>query len=307
MKIYYTDIFVLPLPAGHHFPMKKYRMLKDRILELGDIYPLDFSVPRPATDDEITCAHDPEYLAKIVSGNLTDKELRRLGLPWSKQLVERSRRSCGATIEACLAALAHGMAINLAGGTHHAFSDHGEGYCVFNDAAIAARLMVIREHARKVLILDCDVHQGNGTAAILCRDDNIFTFSIHGRKNFPHNKETSDLDISLEDDTTDNDYLDQLKAGLDAVLDRFIPELVIYLAGADPYYLDKFGRLALTREALINRDRLVFDFCRKRSLPIAVTMAGGYAGKVDDTVDIHYQTVRQALHILYGQSCQAEN
>jgi len=298
MKIYYTDIFVLPLPEGHSFPMEKYLMLRDRLLRSSVISADDLVVPRIATEGEITGVHDSAYLAKIVSGCLDSKEIRRLGLPWSKQLVERSRRSCGATIEACYEALDHGLGINLAGGTHHAFRDHGEGYCVFNDVAMASRLMATQGRVRKVLILDCDVHQGNGTAAILRDDKDIFTFSIHGHKNFPHNKEKSDLDIALADNTTDAVYLEKLNTGLLKIADRFIPELVIYLAGADPYVQDKFGRLALTQKGLIARDCLVFEFCRSRGLPVVLTMGGGYAREVSDTVAIHCQTVEHALDML---------
>ena len=215
MKIFYTDIFVLPLPPGHHFPMEKYRLLRDRLIA-ESIAPLeDFVIPHAATDEEITRAHSPDYLRKIVSGDLTPQELRRLSLPWSQQLVERARRSSGATIDACRAALADGIAVNLAGGTHHAFRDRAEGYCVFNDAAVAARAMIAEGRVRRIAVIDCDVHQGNGTAAMLAADPDIFTFSMHGLKNFPHDKETSDLDIALEDGTDDAAYMEALSRGLE--------------------------------------------------------------------------------------------
>jgi len=298
MKLFYTDIFVLPLPPGHHFPMEKYSLLRRRIANSGIVDDKLFYIPHPATDDELGLAHDRDYLSKIINNTLSSKELRRLGLLWTKQLVERSRRSSGATIDACMEAVENGLGINLAGGTHHAFWERGEGYCVFNDSAVAARNMILKGRVKNVIILDCDVHQGNGTAAILLNDKNIFTFSIHGRKNFPHDKETSDLDIALEDNTADEQYLELLSNGIKESIETSNPDLVIFLAGADPYEDDKFGRLSLTKHGLSQRDNMVFDFCRKAGLPIAVTMAGGYARDVEDTVDIHFQTVKNAVCML---------
>jgi acetoin utilization deacetylase AcuC-like enzyme len=294
MKIFYSDIFVLPLPPGHHFPMEKYRLLRDRLIA-EHIAPLEnFVIPHAATDEEITRAHSPDYLRKIISGDLTPQELRRLSLPWSQQLVERARRSCGATIDACRAALADGIAVNLAGGTHHAFSDRAEGYCVFNDAAVAARAMIAEGRVRRIAVIDCDVHQGNGTAALLAADPALFTFSMHGLKNFPHDKETSDLDIALEDGTDDAAYMEALRGGLKEAVGHFEPELAIYLAGADPFLDDRFGRLGLTMQGLYERDRLVFTYCCERGIPVAVTMAGGYARCIEDTVGIHFRTVQTA-------------
>jgi len=294
MKLFYTDIFVLPLPAGHHFPMEKYRLLRQRILEEGIAREEQFFVPHGATDEELTRAHDPDYLRRFVSGGLTPQEIRRLGLPWSLQLVERARRSSGATIDAARAALQDGCGINLAGGTHHAFRDHAEGYCVFNDSAVAALAMQAENRARRVAVIDCDVHQGNGTAAILARTPSVFTFSMHGRKNFPHDKQTSDLDIDLEDGTGDSTYLELLAGGMRETIERSRPDLAIYLAGADPYQDDTFGRLSLSKRGLAERDRFVLEHCHMKGIPIAVTMAGGYARTVADTVDIHLQTVRTA-------------
>jgi acetoin utilization deacetylase AcuC-like enzyme len=227
-------------------------------------------------------------------GELTEKELRRIGFPWSSQMVERSRRSGGATIAACRAALTDGLAVNLAGGTHHAFSDHGGGYCVFNDAAIAARAMQAEGRVRRVVIIDCDVHQGDGTANIFQHDASVFTFSIHGAKNYPFHKETSDLDVALIDDADDAIYLAALREALPVVLDRAQADLAIYLAGADPFCEDTFGRMKLTKAGLLERDRCVLESCRERGLPVAITMAGGYAKRVEDTADIHWQTVQLA-------------
>ncbi len=292
MKVFYSDQFVLPLPEGHRFPMKKYSMLRERVAEGGICGPGELRVPHAVTNEEILRAHAPGYLKKVVSGTLTDKEMRRIGFPWSERMVERSRRASGGTLEACRAALEEGLAANLAGGTHHAFADRGEGFCVLNDSAIAARALRAEGLVDKVVVLDTDVHQGNGTAAILREDPHVFTFSIHGAKNFPFQKEESDLDVALPDGTDDGEYLAALERGLEEALDH--GDLAIFLAGADPFEGDRLGRLSVSKEGLTERDRLVLESCRERNLPVAVTMAGGYAKKVEDTVDIHFQTVKRA-------------
>jgi acetoin utilization deacetylase AcuC-like enzyme len=295
MKIFYTDQFVLPLPGGHRFPMSKYSLLRERVFESQTVAPENLIIPHAATDEELGRAHDVDYWGRVQRGELTDKETRRIGFPWSRAMVERSRRSAGATIEACEAALQDGLAVNLAGGTHHAHRDHGEGYCVFNDSPIAARAMQAQGKVKRVAIIDCDVHQGNGTAAILAGDDSVFTFSIHGAKNFPFHKEQSDLDIALVDETGDEQYLETLANVLPQITDRSRPDLAIYLAGADPYFDDTLGRLALTKEGLLERDQLVLEHCRSKGIPVAITMAGGYAKRVEDTIDIHFQTVSLAV------------
>jgi acetoin utilization deacetylase AcuC-like enzyme len=297
MKIFYSDTFVLPLPEGHRFPMRKYARLRERVVASGIVGPEDMNIPHAATDLELCRAHTPEYVRRVQAGELTRDQIRRIGFPWSPQMVERSRRSSGATIAACRAALAEGFAANLAGGTHHAYADHGEGYCVFNDSAVAARAMQAEARARRVVIVDCDVHQGNGTAAILAGDPTIFTFSIHGAKNFPFHKEQSDLDVALEDGAGDEAYLSALDRGLAQALVLSHADLAISLAGADPFHDDKLGRLALTKHGLAERDRMVFEYCRGAGLPVAITMAGGYARNVEDTVDIHFQTVRLAAEL----------
>jgi acetoin utilization deacetylase AcuC-like enzyme len=299
MKIFYSDTFVLPLPEGHRFPMRKYALLRRRVVEAGIVGAADLSIPRAATDDELLRAHDASYVRRCQQGELTAQEMRRIGFPWSPEMVERSRRSSGATMAACRAALEHGFAANLAGGTHHAYRDHGEGYCVFNDSAVAARAMQAEGRARRLLIVDCDVHQGNGTAAILASDDTIFTFSIHGANNFPFHKEQSDLDIALDDGTGDDVYLAALDHGLCQAIERSQADLAIYLAGADPYADDRLGRLALSKRGLAARDRMVFDYCREAGIPVAITMAGGYARDIADTVDIHFETVRAAAELCY--------
>lgn len=294
MQLFYTDVFVLPLPPGHRFPMEKYARLRESLLASGEFHEADFHLPHAATDEELGRAHDPAYIQAVSAGLLPEKAQKAIGFPWSPGMVERSLRSAGATLCACRAALANGVSANLAGGTHHAFRDRGEGFCVFNDAAVAARAMQAEGLANRVLIVDCDVHQGNGTASILRGDDSIFTFSIHGARNFPFDKEQSDLDIELPDGCADAAYLLRLNEGLDTAFDLARPDLVIYLAGADPYRDDRLGRLALTFDGLAERDRSVFAHCQARRLPLAIAMAGGYARQIEDTVRIHTTTIRLA-------------
>jgi acetoin utilization deacetylase AcuC-like enzyme len=302
VKVFYSDHFVLPLPEGHRFPMVKYSMLRERVVASGVCEPGEMRVPRPVSDAEILGSHDEGYLRRVVSGRLTAKEMRRIGFPWSERMVERSRRASGGTLGACLAALEDGFAANLAGGTHHAFVDRGEGYCVFNDSAIAARAVQAEGLVEQVVVIDTDVHQGNGTAAILVGDASVFTFSIHGAKNFPFRKEESDLDVALPDGADDGEYLDALEEGLEKALDRSGAQLAIYLAGADPFEDDRLGRLCVSKEGLAERDRLVLEACRERGIPVAVTMAGGYAREVEDTVDIHFQSIQRAATLLDMES-----
>jgi acetoin utilization deacetylase AcuC-like enzyme len=296
LKIFYTDTFPIPLPENHSFPKDKYRLLRMRILEKLGAQPVNLKIPEPATYEDIVRTHDPMYIHRLQSGELSAREVRRVGLPWSPEIVRRARYSAGATIAACRAALEEGIAVNLGGGTHHAFSDHGQGYCWLNDSVIAARTIQSEGLAGNILIIDCDVHQGNGTAVIVKNDPTIFTFSIHGKNNFPHHKEISDLDVELADGLDDSTYLKALEKGLATPsMQNFNADLVIYLAGADPYKDDRFGRLALTKAGLAQRDHLVFKHLNKAGLPVAVTMAGGYARDVQDAVDIHFQTILSAL------------
>ena len=298
MKVFYSDHFVLPLPEGHRFPMVKYSMLRERVARDGMCGPKELLTPRVVTDEEILRAHTPDYLRRVVSGSLSDKEVRRIGFPWSEKMVERSRRASGGTLGACLAALDEGFAANLAGGTHHAFSDRGEGYCVFNDSAIAARAVQAAGLVERVVIIDADVHQGNGTAKILHRDPTVFTFSIHGAKNFPFHKEESDLDAPLPDNADDTEFLQALETGLETALEAADARLAVYLAGADPFEGDRLGRLSVTKSGLAERDRLVLETCRERGIPVATTMAGGYATEVQDTVDVHFQSIKRAADLL---------
>jgi acetoin utilization deacetylase AcuC-like enzyme len=295
LKLYYHDQFVLPLPEGHRFPMPKYVLLRERVVAAGLVAAEDLLVGPAATHKELYLAHDREYVRKVEMGELSAKEIRRIGFPWSAELFERSRRSVGSTIAACRTALMEGLGINLAGGTHHAGPDFGQGFCVFNDSAVAARAMQAEGLAKRVVVLDCDVHQGNGTALIFKGDDSVFTFSIQGARNFPFQKEESDLDVGLDDDADDAVFLDALEWGVPEAIDRAKAELAIYLAGADPYADDRLGRLAVTKRGLAERDRFVLEQCRKAGLPVAIAMAGGYGKQIKDTVDIHFQTVKTAV------------
>ncbi len=265
--------------------MQKYSMVREAVL--ATVPQIAFHEAPFTSDGVLALAHHPSYIERVSRGELTPPEQKAIGFPWSSQMVERSRRSAGATIAACRAALECGVAANLAGGTHHAYSDHGEGFCVFNDAAIAARLMQAERRVRKVAIVDLDVHQGNGTAAILAQDDSIFTLSLHAENNYPFKKERSDLDVALADGVGDADYLSALHAALDGMFARFSPELLIYLAGADPHEGDRLGRLKLTLDGLAARDR---------DIPVALAMAGGYGKNIQDTVAVHVQTIAIASH-----------
>jgi acetoin utilization deacetylase AcuC-like enzyme len=292
LKAFYSDRFVLPLPSGHRFPMQKYRMLREAVAtSLPDVV---FEEAPTTSDGVLALAHHPGYIQRVSGGLLSESEQKTIGFPWSPEMVERSRRSAGATIAACRAALAGGVGINLAGGTHHAHADRGQGFCVFNDAAIAARLMQAERRVSRVAIVDLDVHQGDGTAAILEKDDSVFTLSMHGEHNYPFDKACSDLDVALPDGTGDADYLAGLESALSEMFARFDPQLLIFLAGADPYDGDRLGRLRLSMAGIAARDMMVMEAARERGLPVAIAMAGGYGRVIEETVAIHLQTIRIA-------------
>ncbi|MFM2399893.1 MAG: hypothetical protein RL341_2050 [Pseudomonadota bacterium] len=277
--------------------MPKYRLLRQRVM--AQLPSVTLQEPHAATDGELALAHTPDYIARVAGGTLTAAEVRAIGFPWSTAMVERSRRSSGATIGAARTALREGVAANLAGGTHHAYTNRGSGYCVFNDAAVAARLMQAEQGRGSaahlpVAIIDLDVHQGDGTASILAGDDSVFTLSLHGEKNFPAHKQLSDLDVPLPDGCTDAAYLDALDWALAELDMRFKPRLAIYLAGADPHEADRLGRLKLTVEGLQARDERVFQWCCTRRIACAVVMAGGYNHDVATTVQIHFNTIAAA-------------
>lgn len=297
MKIYTSDHFLIPLPAEHRFPMPKYARLRERVWQANLTQPEDRIEAEPASDEVILRVHTPDYWQKVVTGTLSEKELRRIGFPWSPGLVERTRRSVGGTLGACRTALKEGLAANLAGGTHHAYPEHGEGYCVLNDVAIAARAMQAEGRARRVVIVDCDVHQGNGTAAIFAGDSSVYTFSVHGAKNFPFHKEPSDLDIALPDGSGDAEFLEAVRLGLETAIFQARADLAIYIAGADPFADDRLGRLKMSKAGLLERDRLVLEGCRAAGLPVAIVMGGGYSRDIDDTVDIHFQTIALAARL----------
>lgn len=294
MRAFHSDQFAPRLPEGHRFPMDKYAGLRRRIEEAAPDElspPVQLHVARPATVDELELAHAPAYVAAAIEGTLDRRAVRELGFPWSEALVERSRRSVGGTIEACEAALEDGVAAQLAGGTHHATRDRPQGYCMFNDAAVAARCMQRAGRVRRVVVIDCDVHQGNGTAALFADDPSVFTFSIHSARNFPFVKPASDLDVALPDGTGDGTYLAALGPALDEALARSTPDLAIYVAGVDPLEGDRLGRLSLSARGLESRDELVMRRCDELGVPVAVVMAGGYAPEVAAIVELHFQTI----------------
>ena len=301
MRAFHSDLFVLPLPEGHRFPMQKYRLLREGV-EAG-LRGISLHEAPAASDGELALAHTPSYVGDVIDGRLDAARQREIGFPWSPRMVERARRSVGATIAAARVALEEGVAANLAGGTHHALADRGGGFCIFNDAAVAARLMQAEWHRRhrkllRVAVIDLDVHQGNGSAAIFRDDPTVFTLSLHGERNFPFRKEPSDLDVPLPDGCGDGDYLAALDAALDTLWARHAdapPGLIVYLAGADPHEGDRLGRLKLTTAGLAERDRRVFAAARDRRIPIVVTMAGGYGRVIEDTVAVQLGTLAEAL------------
>ena len=295
MRLFPSDRYPLPLPEGHRFPAAKYGLLRRRLeAHAAAGAALEFVEPHAATDEELLRVHDRGYVGRVFSGTLTRDEQRRIGFPWSEPLVERSLRSTGAAIDAAAAAVDDGIAASLAGGTDHAGTSWGEGFCVFNDTAVATREMQARGAARRVLILDCDVHQGNGTAEIFAADPTVFTMSIHGARNFPLRKYPSSLDVPLDDGTDDDAYLAALAPAVVESFGRGRPDLVFYIAGADPYEHDRLGRLRLTKQGLVDRDRLVRHAARAAGVPLAIVLGGGYSADLDAIVDIHAATMLMA-------------
>ena len=290
--------YVIPLPDGHRFPVAKYALLREQVLARGLVPPERLHEPARALREIVELVHTADYVSRLSEGDLDEQEQRRIGFPWSEALVERSFRAVGGTCEAAAAALDHGMAMNLAGGTHHAFPDHGEGFCVFNDTAVAVRMLQREGRVVRAAIVDLDVHQGNGTHAIFAGDPTVFTFSMHSRRNYPFNKVAGSLDIELPDGTGDDRYLAALERSLPYVLSAARPDLVIYLAGADPHEGDRLGRLKLTIDGLKRRDHLVLSSCREVGLPVCVTIAGGYGHDINDTVAVHIGTVEVAAQLL---------
>ena len=286
--------YTVALPPGHRFPIAKYAMLRDAVVESGLVAPANLHEPGRASVDALLLVHTERYVSALVAGELTEAEQRRIGLPWSESLVERSFRAVGGTCEAAAAALDRGVAMNLAGGTHHAFPDHGEGFCVFNDVAVAIRQLQRDGKIRRAAVIDLDVHQGNGTHAVFADDDSVYTFSMHGGRNYPFHKVPGSLDIELADGTDDDAYLTELAAALPRVLAASAPELAIYLAGADAHEGDRLGRLRLTFDGLARRDAMVLDACREVGIPVAITIAGGYGRNIANSVRAHLNTVEVA-------------
>jgi acetoin utilization deacetylase AcuC-like enzyme len=294
VQAFYSDRHLLPLPPGHRFPRSKYRLLRERVASFAD---LDAHEAAPASDAELALVHDPAYIAAVATGTLGAAEQRAIGFPWSAEMVERSRRSVGATVAAARAALAEGVAANLAGGTHHASAGRGSGYCVFNDVAVAARLVQLDRPCR-IVVVDLDVHQGDGTASIFAGDDRVFTISLHGAKNFPFRKQASDLDLALPDGCGDAEYLASLDRALAVLADEHAARafgLAFYLAGADPHEGDRLGRLKLSAAGLLARDRRVLARLGELRIPIALTMAGGYGHDIDVTVALQAATIAASI------------
>jgi len=297
VRAFYSDTFVLPLPDHHRFPMTKYLLLREHLVDEGILSTEDLALPDAISWDDLRLVHDAAYIDAVAGGTLSADMQRRIGFPWSPMMVERSRRSAGATLAAAREAMAGGaVAANLAGGTHHAFRDRGEGYCVFNDIAVAAAVLLRDRAIAKAVVVDLDVHQGNGTAAIFRDEPAVFTLSMHGEKNFPFRKEVSDLDVVFADGAGDDEYLAAVEAHVPRALDEQRPDIVFYLAGADPYEGDRLGRLKLTIDGLRERDRRVFAACRERQVPAVVAMGGGYCPDVDAIVTIHSNTIKEAIH-----------
>jgi acetoin utilization deacetylase AcuC-like enzyme len=300
MLALYSDHYVIELPANHPFPIQKYRLTREQLVAEGSLGPDDLLEPTLVVPTDVRMVHTDEYWEQLTTGTLSASAIRRLGLPWSEALVQRARASVQGTLTAARIAIRHGVAVNLAGGTHHAFPDRGEGYCVLNDIAITIRCLQRDAWMQRMAVIDCDVHQGNGTAAIFANEPDVYTFSIHGANNFPLVKVAGTLDIGLPDGTGDEEYLRTLETTLPRILTEFRPGLVFYLAGADPHERDRLGRLRLTHAGLRRRDESVLQACRDAGIPVAITLGGGYGQDIQDTVEAHCNTIRAARAVFDG-------
>ena len=297
-RLYYSPYYYAEIGEGHVFPIRKFELVKDKLLAEGTLRENEIVAPAPARVEDLLLVHTEDYITRLQDGTLTAKEIRKLGLPWSESLVRRSFHAISGTINAARDAVEFGIASNLAGGTHHAYPDRGEGFCVLNDVAVAIRVLQRERLAERFLIVDCDVHQGNGTAFIFRDDPAVFTFSMHGAKNYPLFKESSSLDIELADGTGDAEFLETLEEALPRIF-LHDPDVIFYLGGADPFEKDKLGRLKLTMEGLRRRDETVLRFARERHTPIVTTMSGGYAADIEDTVEIHANTIRAVKEVFF--------
>ena len=303
-RLFYSSDYYADIGEDHVFPIRKFELARDILLNERTLRREEIVEPQPALPEDILLVHTRDYLQRISSGSLSAAEVRKLGLPWSEALVRRSMLAVSGTINAAKHALSVGVSSNLAGGTHHAFPDRGEGFCVLNDVAVAIRVLKRDRLAHRFLIIDLDVHQGNGTAFIFRDDKSVFTFSMHGAKNYPLFKENSDLDIELPDGTEDDDYLRTLEGVLPQIT-RHRPDLIFYLGGADPFADDKLGRLGLTKNGLRIRDERVLEFAKSAQIPIATVMSGGYAKDMNDTVDIHCNTIRTVKQVFGSRITRA--
>lgn len=301
MQVFYTPRYYADIGQGHVFPIRKFELVRERLLAEGTLEPAEIVEPSPATLEDVLLVHTHDYVSRLCNGQLSPKEIRRLGLPWSESLVRRSFYATGGTIAAAHTALDCGFSSNLAGGTHHSFADRGEGFCVLNDVAIAIRALRARELTQRAAIVDCDVHQGNGTATIFAADADTFTFSMHGANNYPLFKAQSTLDVELPDGTSDDDYLESLAQHLPRVF-KHEPEIVFYLAGADPYSGDKLGRLNVSMDGLRERDAYVLRECFKREVPLVTVMSGGYGKDINDTIEIHCNTIRMVKEVFESRA-----
>jgi acetoin utilization deacetylase AcuC-like enzyme len=301
MRVFYTPRYYAEIGDTHIFPIRKFELVRNQLLAERTLLNDEIHEPLPAAIDDLLLVHTEDYVTRLSNGTLSDKEIRRLGLPWSESLVRRSFYAVGGTIAAAAHCLVEGYSSNLAGGTHHSFADRGEGFCVFNDVAIAIRTLRSRNLIQRAAIVDCDVHQGNGTATIFAGDTQTFTFSMHGVNNYPLHKAQSSLDIELPDRTSDDEYLSILSKSLERVF-QSRPEIVFYLAGADPYVGDKLGKLALSIQGLHQRDELVLQECYEREIPVVTVMSGGYGKEISDTIEIHCNTIRAVKKIFESTS-----
>ena len=297
IKIAYHAIYAHPLPDGHRFPMLKYELIPEQLLHEGTIEQSNLFAPDLVEEHDIVSTHDENYWQQLKNLSLPLKEQRRIGFPLNAQLIEREMRIAKGTIDGALYAKQFGAAFNVAGGTHHAGSNWGEGFCMLNDQAIAANYLLNNGLAKRILIIDLDVHQGNGTSEIFLNEPKVFTFSMHGAKNFPFRKEKSDLDIPLEDGTNDEEFLNQLKAALPQIISKQRPDFIFYLAGVDVLATDTLGKLALSKNACKERDQIVFETCLKHQIPVQVSMGGGYSADIKVIVDAHCNTFRVATHL----------
>ena len=298
--IAFDKTFKLDLPSGHRFPMNKYKLLPEEIINSGTATKIDFFKPTLPKKKDLLITHEKKYLNKLLNLNLDKSEVRKIGFPLSSDLIKRELLIAGGTIQGAIKSIKYGVSMNIAGGTHHAFSNKGEGFCLLNDQAIAANYLIKHKGIRRILIIDLDVHQGNGTAQIFNSEPNVFTFSMHGKKNYPFKKEKSDLDIELKDNTSDVEYLNILKNILPRLINKFKPEFIFYLAGVDVIQTDKLGRLSLSIKGCEKRDEIVFSMCKKEKIPIQCSMGGGYSENIDTIVDAHLNTFKIAKKILYN-------